>query len=143
MTDRKRADDTFSGIFKDIFGDMFGREAPSVTSSEVIRVDMPSAKPIAPGGHRPYRTTLDGESLVLDVDLPGTDPQAVSLYVTNTQVIVKGQRGAAGFTHRYTLSADYDLSTAAATMANGQLRVRVTRVAATPARRVPIDYAVR
>ncbi len=144
MTDRRSSDDIFS-TFKGLFGDFFkpGAELPDTFTSTEVRVDMPSAKPVAPGGHRPYRTTLDGESLVLDVDLPGIAPRDVTLHVTNTQVIVKAQRGNTGFTHRYTLSADYDLSTATATMADGQLRVRVTRVASAPPRRVPIDYATR
>ena len=144
MSKRTQPDDTLGSVIKDlfgrdIFGGLFGKGPSSVVTATEARVDVAGA----PRGRRPYKTTLDGESLVLDVDLPGIDPRDVTLHVTNTQVIVKGTTpgGHTGFTHRYTLSADYDLATASATMANGQLRVRVTRVAATAPRRVPIDHA--
>ncbi len=129
MNERKKSSDgSLGGLLKTLFGQ--NHEPP---------------KPVASSERHPYRTMLDGESLILDVDLPGIAPQDVVLTVTYKQVIVKGVRDNVSFTQRYTLSADFDLSTASATMANGQLRVRVERLkpSAFAPRRVPIDYVTR
>jgi HSP20 family molecular chaperone IbpA len=136
---RNPLDDLF-GSFEDAFGDLFGKKAlPSVFASTETRVDVGASTPPKSG----YHSVLSSDGMTLGIDLPGISPRDVTLWVTNTQVIVKGPTpGRSGtFTHRYTIAADFDLKTATATMANGQLIVRIGRGPSAEPRRVAIEYA--
>lgn len=89
-----------------------------------------------------YRTSSTDDGLIIDIDLPGVDPRSVTAWVTRSQVIVKGS-GATAFTHRYTISSEYDTRCAEASMENGVLRVRLKRHPNDEPRRISVEYARR
>jgi HSP20 family molecular chaperone IbpA len=128
-------------IIDDFFGDIFGnnKEPPVILVSTDVNVEAGASTSLKPG----YRSVLSADGMVLSIDLPGISPRDVTLWVTNTQVIVKGLTSwkSGSFTHRYTISADFDLKKVTATMTDGQLLVKIGKLPLENLRRVFIEYA--
>lgn len=122
-----------SNLFDDLFGDaLFGWKTKTVEKVEE-KYD----------GHlRSYRSTSDDKSMTLTVDLPGIDPRSVSLHVGNDQVVVRGRNKGKDFTQRYTISNEFDVSTARASLRHGQLEIGIARSGELPPlKEVPIEIA--
>lgn len=130
-------------MLSDMFDSLFGtsNHMKSVeTNAEELQVDKPT------WNRGNYKSTIVDGNMVLDVAIPGVSPREITLWVSNTQVIVKGpinSEGKGTFTQRYTISADFDMSTTEASMADGMLRIRITKAPAAIHRRITIEFAGR
>jgi len=127
----KRSDDFFGSIFSDIFGSAWRVTETSKTT--------PTVQVHAGPGLRGYRTLSDKDGLSLEIDLPGIAPKDVSLWSSGNQLIVKAQRGEQKFTNRYTISEEYDVNTAKASMAHGQLKITISKTAELDTKRINIE----
>lgn len=120
----RRSDDFIGGLFDDLFG--------TWRTSQ-------STQQVVPGtGLRGYRTSSDKDGMTLEVELPGVNPKEVTLEATDNQLVVQGSRGEKTFTNRYTISDDYDVTSATASMAHGLLTVKLRRAVRKNSIKIPI-----
>ena len=118
-------------LTKDLFGDLFS----SFSLDKVFK----TTETTVTSETRSYRTVSDGAGLVLEVDLPGVDPKTVTLEAFPNQLVVKGKRGDKSFTQKFTLAPGYETRTARASMAHGQLKVKVAGSASPAPVMIPIE----
>lgn len=124
------AKDPFNGMFDDLFGDFFG-------SRKLSKHVVPGLQ--NQGGLRSYSSDSDDRGMYLYVDLPGIDPKTIKVEVGGSQVVVSGANAGKTFTNRYTLSDEFDVSTASAAWRHGRLDVRILRSGRPEFKKIPIE----
>lgn len=128
----KRSDDLFGGLMEDLFG----KWKTTTTTSEAVKQSL--IMPVPGQGLRSYRATADEKGMTLEVDLPGISITNVSFWASGNQLTVKASKGENKYTNRYAISDDYDINTAKASMAHGQLTIKIGRSSKADPRRIDI-----
>jgi HSP20 family molecular chaperone IbpA len=77
--------------------------------------------------------------MTLHVDLPGVDPKTITLEVGGSQVVVSGTNAGKTFTNKYTLSDEFEVSTAFAAWRHGRLDIRILRSGRPEFKKIPIE----
>lgn len=111
---------TFDSLMGDLFKGVF-------QESKMEKAYAKHGPSILPTTNESYRGVIDPSGLSLEIDLPGIAITDVSVWALKNQIIVKGQRADKKFTNRYTISAEFDVRSAKASMANGLLIVKLDR----------------
>lgn len=112
------AKDPFEGVFGDLFGDFFGSKklskhvVPGLTNN---------------GGLRSYSSESDAKGMTLFVDLPGVDPTTVTLEVGGDLIVVRAKHLGKDLFHKYTISSEFDVKSAIASLIHGRLEIRLRR----------------
>lgn len=127
MSKRDWSTDLFGDLFNGGFSlDKWVRATPDVSADMSLRS---------------FRSKSTSEGLDVEIDLPGVGSKDVSLWTEDDQLVVKGVKGDRKFTNRYTISPDYNVASAKASMSNGQLRVSLTKAESVKSKRIDIVIA--
>jgi HSP20 family molecular chaperone IbpA len=108
------------GIFDTLMEDLFGG---LIKTEKTVKTTETTTKS--------YSSNSDDNGMSLNIDLPGIDPKSLTLRVGEDVVVVDGKNGTKTFTHKYTISGDFDVKTAVARWIHGRLQVRLSRKPAT------------
>ena len=126
-------------LFGGLFDELFSPSTWSVTTTTAAPVESHPVGPYSHDAANKYRTRDNDGVLCLEVDLPGIDPKTVTLSSLNSVITVQGVRGHSNFVHRYTISADYDVDSAMASMAHGQLTIKLKKFEGGKPKPIKID----
>jgi HSP20 family protein len=112
--------------------------------------------PSEPSAHSPMDVYTEGDNYVVELALPGVEPEAVEISILGSQITISGEyaapdkarqylhreRSAGRFERTLTLPTDLDSDKAEARSESGVLRLTVPKVESAKARRVAVNNKV-
>lgn len=121
MARRPNTDSLFN--FDTVLEDLFGAFTPGKKVDKMV-----STSPETTGMMKNYSTKeVTATETDLLIEVPGVQPNDLSLKVHLNKVIVSGSKDGKTFTNTYTMSSEFVLGSARAWLSNGLLTVRLQK----------------
>jgi len=106
----------FDDLFEDVFGSRLSLSQPRYVSATV------STKL---ADKRSYRCSVEGDSMVLSVDLPGVKPADVKLSADEQHIVINYVFRGKDFEQTYIINEKYNRMAATAKLENGVLDITI------------------